>query len=271
MTLTPATACRLAAFSCACVWLCAASPNASRAAQEADIPTYGYSVVKDYPHDRGAFTEGLVFWEGQLIEGTGLNGHSALRKVDLETGAVRQEVRLPERYFGEGVAVLGGKIYQLTWLNEHGFIYDLATLKQVGEFTYKGEGWGLTTDGRSLIMSDGTSRIRFLDPDTFQVTRTIEVLARGRPVDQLNELEFVKGEIYANVWKTQFILRIDPASGRVLGTIDLVGILPRSDYERDTDVMNGIAYDERGDRLFVTGKNWPRVFEVRVSPAAIVR
>jgi glutaminyl-peptide cyclotransferase len=239
---------------------------ASLGAAEGDIPTLSYTLVKAWPHDRGAFTEGLLFWDGMLIESTGLNGHSALRKVDIETGRVRQEVKLPDEYFGEGIAVLGGKIFQLTWQSHRGFIYDLATLKLEGGFSFTGEGWGLTTDGTSLIMSDGTSRIRFIDPATFQVTRTIDVLARGVPVERLNELEVVKGELYANVWQTEFVLQIDPATGRVLGSIDFVGILPPGDHERDTDVMNGIAYDAKDDRLFVTGKNWPKLFEVRVKP-----
>jgi glutamine cyclotransferase len=230
-----------------------------------EIPTESYSLVEAWPHDRGAFTEGLVFWKGMLIESTGLYGHSTLRKVDLETGLVRQEVELPAQYFGEGIAVLGGRIFQLTWQSHRGFIYDLESMKPEGEFSFTGEGWGLTTDGRSLVMTDGTNRIRFLDPATFQVTRTIDVFAHGRPVDRLNGLEFVKGELYANVWQTEFVLRIDPATGRVLSSIDFVGILPPSDHSSDTDVMNGIAYDSQGDRLFVTGKNWPKLFEVKVN------
>jgi len=229
-----------------------------------DIPSISYTLVKAWPHDRGAFTEGLVFWDGMLIESTGLNGHSTLRKIDLETGLVRQEVQLPEQFFGEGIAVLDGKIFQLTWQSHLGFIYDFKSLKLEGEFPFAGEGWGLTTDGRSLIMTDGTNRIRYLDPATFQVSRTIEVLAHGRPVEKLNELEYVKGELYANVWQTEFVLRIDPATGRIIDVIDFVGILPPVDRSRDTDVMNGVAYDAPGDRLFVTGKYWPKLFEVKV-------
>jgi glutamine cyclotransferase len=231
-----------------------------------EIPTLSYALVKAWPHDREAFTEGLVFMDGMLIESTGLNGRSTLRKVDLETGQVRQEVRLPDQYFGEGIAVLGGKIFQLTWQSHRGFVYDLKTLNLLGDFPFTGEGWGLTTDGRSLIMSDGTNRIRFLDPATFQVSRTIDVFAHGQPVEKLNELEFVKGEIYANVWQTEFVLRIDPVTGRIVDTVDFVGILPQADRSKDTDVMNGIAYDPQEDRLFVTGKNWPKLFEVRIVP-----
>jgi glutaminyl-peptide cyclotransferase len=241
-----------------------AAPETAEAS--GDIPTDSYSLIKAWPHDREAFTEGLVFWHGMLIESTGLYGHSTLRKVDLETGHVRQEVRLADRYFGEGIAVVAGKIYQLTWQNHRGFIYDAGTLEADGEFQFTGEGWGLATDGRSLIMSDGTNRIRFMDPATFQVTRTIDVFAHGQPVKMLNELEYVKGELYANVWQTEFVLRIDPATGRVLGAIDFVGILPKDDHAGDTDVMNGIAYDAEDDRLFVTGKNWPKLFEVKVKP-----
>ena len=252
----------LALLSAGMAWGC---PECHAATPD-DIPPYTYSLVKAWPHDRGAFTEGLVFCGGQLIESTGLNGRSTLRKVDLESGRVLQEVKLPDQFFGEGIAVLGGRIFQLTWQSHRGFIYDLKSLASEGEFPFTGEGWGLTTDGHSLIMTDGTNRIRFIDPATFQVTRTLDVLAHGHPVKMLNELEYVKGELYANVWQTEFILRIDPATGAIRGVIDLVGILPQSDRARDTDVMNGIAYDAEGDRLFVTGKNWPKLFEVKVVP-----
>jgi glutamine cyclotransferase len=230
------------------------------------IPAYSYTVVKIWPHDRAAFTEGLLYDRGVLIESTGLNGSSTLRKVDLETGQVRQEVKLADQYFGEGAAVLDGKIFQLTWRNHRGFVYDLASMRLERDFSYSCEGWGLTTDGRSLIMSDGTNKIRFLDPATFQVTRTIEVLAHGQPVTMLNELEYVKGELYANIWQTEFIVRIDPATGKLLGSIDFVGLYPPADNTHDNSVMNGIAYDSATDRLFVTGKNWPSLFEVKVIP-----
>jgi glutamine cyclotransferase len=239
--------------------------QAAQDATRADIPTLSYTLVNSWPHDRAAFTEGLVFDGGVLIESTGINGHSSLRKVDLETGKVLQEVKLSPEFFGEGIAVLGGKVYQLTWQTHRGFIYDLKSLRLVGNFSFTGEGWGLTTDGQSLIMTDGTNRIRFIDPVTFEVTRTIDVFAHGEPVKNLNELEYVKGELYANVWQTQFILRIDPATGRVLDAVDFVGILPQAERAPDTDVMNGIAYDADGDRLFVTGKYWPKLYEVRVA------
>ncbi|HEY4988255.1 MAG TPA: glutaminyl-peptide cyclotransferase, partial [Opitutaceae bacterium] len=210
-----------------------------RAATPDDIPPFTYSLVKAWPHDRAAFTEGLVFCGGQLVESTGLNGRSTLRKVDLESGRILQEVKLPDQFFGEGIAVLKGKIFQLTWQSHRGFIYDLQSMTREGEFPFTGEGWGLTTDGRSLIMTDGSNRIRFIDPDTFQVTRTLDIFAHGQPVKMLNELEYVKGELYANVWQTEFVLRIDPATGTILGAIDFVGILPPSDRAPDTDVMNG--------------------------------
>jgi len=244
---------------------CLPAADLGDAASEA-ITGYTFTVVKARPHDSGAFTEGLVYKDGILIESTGLNGASTLRKVDLETGRVLQEVKLSDEYFGEGIAVLGGKIFQLTWQNHRGFIYDLKSLKPEGEFSYTGEGWGLTTDGRSLIMDDGTNQIRFLDPITFQVTRTIRVFAHGQPLAMLNELEYVNGELYANVWHTEYIVRIDPSTGKVLGSIDFVGLFPPADNAHDEAVMNGIAYDAARDRLFVTGKNWPQLFEVKVRP-----
>ena len=247
---------------------CAKQRSAAAAAAPA-APSFGFytcEVVHTWPHDRGAFTQGLIFLDGGLLESTGLNGQSSLRKVDLPTGAVRERVSVPAEFFAEGMTVLGPKIYQLTWQNQKGFIYDLATLQRTGEFAYTGEGWGLTTDGRELILSDGTHQIRFLDPATFKVTRTISVFYQGQPVRALNELEYVKGEILANIWQTSTIARIDPADGRLLGLIDCAGLLTPSDITANTDVLNGIAYDATGDRLFVTGKNWPKLFEVRLKP-----
>lgn len=229
-----------------------------------DFPLYTYEVVNVWPHDRTAFTEGLVYLQGILLESTGLNGRSTLRKVELQTGRVIEQVTLSSRYFGEGMTVLGGKVYQLTWQNQTGFVYDLESLKLEQEFAYTGEGWGLTTDGRSLIMSDGTNEIRFIDPVTFKVTRTIGVLDHGVPLKQLNELEYIKGELFANVWQTQSVVRIDPATGVIRGMIDFSGLLAPGDYAAGPDVLNGIAYDATGDRIFVTGKNWPKLFEVRL-------
>jgi glutamine cyclotransferase len=221
-------------------------------------------VVHAWPHDRSAFTEGLVYRDGDLLESTGLNGKSTFRDVDLETGRVLKSVSLPREYFGEGLAVIGTRAFQLTWRNQKGFIYDVATFRAEGEFSYEGEGWGLTTDGRWLIMSDGTSRIRFIDPSNFKVVRTIEVTSAGAPVDQLNELEWVKGEIFANVWQTDRVVRIDPSTGAVRGIVDFSGLLDSGDRGPDTDVLNGIAYDATRDRLYVTGKCWPKLFEVRL-------
>jgi glutaminyl-peptide cyclotransferase len=230
----------------------------------AEIPVYTYEVINTYPHDPGAFTQGLVFLDGALLESTGLNGQSSLRKVDLQTGKVLKRVEVPAQYFAEGLAVLDGKLFQLTWQNHKGFVYDLASFQLEKEFAYDGEGWGLTTDGHWLILSDGTDQIRFLDPVTFEVKRTIHVLARDRPVDRLNELEYVKGEIYANIWGADYVVRIDPATGSVTGVMDFTGLLAPQDHGVDTDVLNGIAYDAGGDRLFITGKRWPKLFEVRL-------
>jgi glutamine cyclotransferase len=190
-----------------------------------------------------------------------------LREVELETGRPRKQVALANQYFGEGLAVIGSQAFQLTWQNGKAFVYDVDTFRLLKEFAYSGEGWGLTTDGKLLILSDGTSQIRFLDPATFQVVRTIQVTRDGRPLERLNELEFIHGEIFANVWETDEIVRIDPATGVVRGVIDFSGLLPRAERRSDTNVLNGIAYDPAGDRLFVTGKLWPKVFEVRLKAA----
>ncbi len=226
---------------------------------------YSYEVVHNFPHDTNAFTQGLVFLDGALHESTGLKCQSTLRKVELETGKVLKQVEVPARYFAEGLALLNGKLYQLTWQDGKGFVYDLDSFRLEMEFTYAGEGWGLTTDGRSLIQSDGTDQLRFIDPITFEVKRTLSVSDQGRPVNRLNELEYIKGEIFANVWGTDLVVRIDPATGKVNGIIDFTGLLSRQDRER-TEVLNGIAYDPKGDRLFVTGKLWPKLFEVRLKP-----
>jgi glutamine cyclotransferase len=242
-----------------------ASPVAAPA-PSAEVAAYTYDVVNVWPHDREAFTEGLMYVGGILLESTGMNGASTLRKVDLPTGRILQEVTLSAEYFGEGTTALGGKIYQLTWQNHTGFVYDLASLQKEREFPFTGEGWGLTTDGKSLIMSDGTSQIRFLDPATLQVTRTIAVTNGGQPLPMLNELEYIRGEIFANIWQTPYVARIDPATGQVTGLIDFSGLLAPGDFagRPPPDVLNGIAYDAAGDRLFVTGKYWPKLFEVRL-------
>jgi glutamine cyclotransferase len=227
---------------------------------------YGYEKLHEWPHDPAAFTQGLVFLDGDLLESTGLNGQSTLRDVDIETGRVLREVTVPSQYFAEGLAVIGTKAYQLTWKSQKGFIYDVATFNRTGEFPYEGEGWGLTTDGRLLVLSDGTDRIRFIDPTTFKVVRSIEVRLDGRPLERLNELEWIKGEIFANVWQTDTVVRIDPSTGQVRGVIDFSFLLPLDLQSPGTDVLNGIAYDPARDRLYITGKRWPRMYEVRLKP-----
>jgi glutaminyl-peptide cyclotransferase len=226
-------------------------------------PVSGYQVVKVYPHDRTAFTQGLVYRDGYLYEGTGLAGQSALRKVRLESGEVVQQHRLDPQYFGEGIAVWGDTVAQLTWQSEIGFLYDRTTFKPLRTFRYTGEGWGLTHDGRRLVMSDGSATLRFLDPSTMKETGRMTVRDGGKPVPNLNELEFVKGEIYANVWQTERLARISPKTGQVVGWVDLTGLLDARD-RAGVDVLNGIAYDAAGDRLFVTGKLWPKLFEIRL-------
>ena len=229
-----------------------------------EVPIYTYEVVNHWPHDPQAYTQGLVFHDGALFESTGLYGSSSLRKVDLQSGAVLKRVDVPGKYFAEGITIFRGKVFQLTWQSQKGFIYDLNDFKLLGEFSYEGEGWGLTHDDQFLIMSDGTSRIRFLDPSSFRVVRTIRVSDNNIPVTQLNELEYIKGEIYANVWHMDRIARLDPGSGNVLGWIDLMGLRPLESRHDVETVLNGIAYDETNDRLFVTGKRWPKIFEIRL-------
>ena len=242
--------------------LCAA---AGAAAVRAAIPTYGVEVIHTYPHDPTAYTEGLFYLDGYLYESTGLEQHSSIRKVKLETGAVLQKLDIPPQYFGEGIVNWNRRLISLTWKSHIGFIFDLATFKRQRQFRYDGEGWALTQDGKQILMSDGTPQIRFINPQTLKETGRITVTLDGKPVRNVNELEWVKGEIYANVWQTDWILRIDPHDGRVVGLINLAGLLRPSDrIPGQTDVLNGIAYDAKGDRLFVTGKNWPKLFEIRL-------
>jgi glutamine cyclotransferase len=225
---------------------------------------FTYTVINTWPHATAAFTQGLVFYEGHLLESTGLKGESTLRSVDLTTGRVEKTVSLPSEYFAEGLAVIGNRAYQLTWQNHQGFIYDTHSFRREGEFAYEGEGWGLTSDGKWLILSDGTDQLRFLDPTTFQVIRIVHVTAAGVSITRINELEWVKGEIFANVWLTNAIIRIDPENGNVRGIIDFSRLLPTELRQSGTDVLNGIAYDSDHDRLFITGKRWPALFEVRL-------
>jgi glutamine cyclotransferase len=229
-----------------------------------NLPVAGYQVVKVYPHDPNAFTQGLQFVDGVLYEGTGLNGRSSIRKVKLETGEVLQKRDVPAQHFGEGIAVWKNDLIELTWQSQVALVYDRETFQQRRTFTYSGEGWGLTHDGVNLIMSDGTDYLRFLDPATFEVRRRARVMVGDTPLRNLNELEYVKGEVLANIWTTDYIARIAPATGKVLGYIDLRGLLTAS--ERPSDgVLNGIAYDAQRDRLFVTGKLWPKLFEIRLT------
>jgi len=232
----------------------------------ARAPVAGYRVVHVFPHDPQAFTQGLEYLDGVFYEGTGLNGRSTIRKVRVENGEVLQVQKLDSQYFGEGIAVFGSTLFELTWQSGIGFLYDRATFQRKGTFTYRGEGWGLTHDGHRLIMSDGSAYLRFLDPATQKEISRLQVRDGGTPVVHLNELEYVKGEIFANVWQTDRIARISPKTGLVTGWIDLKGLLTASDQAQGVDVLNGIAYDAAGDRLFVTGKLWPKVFEIRIAP-----
>ena len=227
-------------------------------------PVYTYRVVNTYPHARDAFTQGLVFDDGLLYEGTGNYGSSTLRKVELETGRILQTRELPPKYFGEGITIYEDKIIQLTWQSHLGFVYDKPSFRLLRDFRYPTEGWGITHDKSRLIMSDGTSILHFLDPETFEETGRIQVKDGSRPVGGLNELEYVRGEIYANVWPTDRVARISPQTGRVVGWIELGGLLTREDLTRPVDVLNGIAYDSKRGRLFVTGKWWPRLFEIEI-------
>ncbi|MCW4005426.1 MAG: glutaminyl-peptide cyclotransferase [Candidatus Bathyarchaeota archaeon] len=228
--------------------------------------SYSYTVVNVFPHDENAFTQGLVFSGGTLFEGTGLLGESALREVDLETGEITREVLLPDQFFGEGIAVVGNRIVQLTWHSQTGFVYDRDSFALLANFSYPTEGWGLTYDGERLIMSDGSENLYFLDPQTFERTGEIQVQANGTAVRNLNELEYVNGEIYANIWNQQTIAIINPETGQVKSWIDISG-LESASWLNPEKVPNGIAYDPANNRLFVTGKNWPNLYEITLIPS----
>lgn len=230
-------------------------------AAAADVPVHQVEVVNTYPHDPAAFTQGLVFHDGELFEGTGRNGESSVRRVDLQSGAILQKRNLGSRYFGEGITILNGRIYQLTWQSHLGFVYDLASFEQVRTFFLPGEGWGLTHDGDHLIVSDGSATLRFLDPETLKEVATLQVTENGAHRDRLNELEFIEGEIWANVWYEDFIVKINPETGEVTGRLDLSRLNRQRSRE---DVLNGIAYDGVNKRIFVTGKLWPELYEIRV-------
>ena len=244
--------------------LCLACQSGSATRITGAPPKYGYEVVHVYPHDPQAFTQGLIFRDGKLLESTGQEGRSTLRSVDLDSGQVLKKVDVAPQYFAEGVTVLNGKVYQLTWQHHLGFIYDYNTFQRIGQFSYDGEGWGLTNDGRSLVLSDGTNRLRFLDPESFRVIRTIAVTAEGKPINNLNELEFVQGEIFANIWHDQRIITINAQNGDVTSWIDCSGLLSPGEAPNHEAVLNGIAFDETSGRLFVTGKLWPKLFEIRI-------
>ncbi|MEW6360937.1 MAG: glutaminyl-peptide cyclotransferase [Acidobacteriota bacterium] len=244
--------------------------NAVAPAKTTRLKEFSYRIVKSYPHDPKAFTQGLQFYQGYLYEGTGGREgddfFSTLRKVDLETGRVLKKYELPRDYFGEGITIYDNKIYQLTWQEMTAFVYDLNDFTLLREIRYPGEGWGLTSDGTDLIMSDGTHVLRFVDPESFKTKRTIVVRDEsGRPLARLNELEFIKGEIWANVWETPFIVRIDPETGKLLGRIDFTDLIEQvRRNNRKADVLNGIAYDSSADRIFITGKLWDKVYEIQV-------
>lgn len=233
----------------------------------AGVPVYTFRVKNVYPHDPGAFTQGLVYQDGGLYESTGLRGRSSLRRVDLETGEVQKKTSLLPMFFGEGIAVLGDRIYQLTWTSRVGFVYDKDSLEIIREFRYGIEGWGMTHDGKRLIVSDGSAELYFWDPETLVETGRITVKDGGTPVLNLNELEFIEGEIWANVWQDDRIVRVSPESGDVLGWIDLSGLLAPGDRRGTEDVLNGIAYDPIRQRIFVTGKLWPKLFEIEIAPS----
>jgi len=229
----------------------------------ADLPLFGYQIVHVYPHDPSAFTQGLQYLDGVLYEGTGLLGKSSIRRVALETGKVEQKRDVPAQYFGEGITVWKNVLIELTWQSHVAFVYDRATFEPKRQFSYPGEGWGLTHDGTNLIMSDGTDELRYLDPVTFAEKRRLKVTAAGAPLRDLNEIEYVKGEIFANIWQTDYVARIAPATGKVTAYIDLRRLLSPAERAQ-TDVLNGIAYDAARDRLFITGKLWPKLFEIKI-------
>ena len=246
---------------------CGSETEKTRAEAVESIPLYECRVINEFPHDRDAFTQGLLYDGGYLYEGTGQRGGSSLRRIDVETGEPQQVRMLADSLFGEGIALIGERIVQLTWTSRVGFVYDKQTFELLQQFAYLTQGWGLTYDGQRLLMSDGTSTLQILDPQTFEYRGFIRVEANGSPVVGLNELEYVEGEIFANVWPTERVARIDPGSGRVTGWIDCSRLLSPEDYQAPIDVLNGIAWDSAGHRLFVTGKLWPKLFEVELVAA----
>jgi glutamine cyclotransferase len=246
--------------------LCLGSAASAQMPAAAAPRVYDYRIVATYPHDPLAYTQGLFYLDGVLYESTGQVGQSTIRRVRIEDGRVLQSVAIPPGQFGEGIVNWGDQIISITWTSGIGYRWDRASLRRIGEWRYSGEGWGLTHNGADIIMSDGSAELRFLDPDTLSERRRLTVTANGRPVDRLNELEWIDGEIFANVWQTGFIVRIDPASGRVTGAVDLRPLAAENGGGDSDAVLNGIAYDGARDRLFVTGKNWPRLYEIDLVP-----
>ena len=242
----------------------ATSSNANRPPANAPAKLDAYEIVNSYPHDPEAFLQGLVWYDNGFYEGTGLEGHSTLRRVEFPTGKVAKSISLAPDLFGEGVALVGDRLVQLTWKAQRGFVYDRDSFKLLREFHYNTEGWGITYDGKNLVMSDGTSTLTYLDPETFQPVRRLNVTWNGRAQDQLNELEYIEGEIWANVWQQNYILRIDPETGRVKSYLDMKNLFPPQLRTGNEDVLNGIAYDPQAKRIFVSGKLWPRIFEIRL-------
>lgn len=246
---------------------CAPAPASLIATQRKPAPVQTYKVIATFPHDTSSFTQGLVFADGQMYESTGLQGESTLRRVDVATGQTLQRVEVPSQYFAEGLALVGDELLQLTWQHKLGFVYDRATFKQKRTFAYTTEGWGIAYDGASqLVMSDGSDTLTFLDSKTFAPGRKLRVLDAGRPIANLNELEWIEGELWANVWMTDRIARISPKTGEVNGWIDLSTLFPQNQRVPPADVLNGIAYDKATRRIFITGKKWPRLYQITVEP-----
>jgi glutamine cyclotransferase len=225
----------------------------------------GYRVLNSYPHDATAFTQGLLWHDGGFYESTGLEGRSTVRRVEFPSGRVLQQTSVPRPLFAEGLALVGERLVQLTWKSRRGLVYDRKTLKPIAHFSYETEGWGLAYDGKNLIMSDGSDTLTYLDKDDYQPVRRLRVMLDGQPVNKLNELEWIEGEVWANVWQTDLVVRIDPATGNVRSIVDLSGLLPVSERSGQEDVLNGIAYDPKKKRIFVTGKLWPRLFEIEIN------
>ena len=238
----------------------------AHAEEKSDTPVFGYKIVNTYPHNTDSFTQGLIFDKGVLYESTGLNGRSAVKIVDLKTGKTLKSHELPDKHFGEGIAIVGNRIIQLTWRSKMGFVYNKETLKLTKKFSYQTQGWGITYDSKYLIMSDGSDVLYFMDPSTFKVIGTLEVYGDSGKVSKLNELEYIDGEIYANIWGTEKIARINPKTGRVTAWIDLSGLLSDQDKKGRVDVLNGIAFNSDNGKLFVTGKLWPKLFEIELVP-----